>query len=46
MGAWHQDGLADSYVGSNVTLTLTFPCIGFINNVEVTRRVLFGPPEL
>jgi hypothetical protein len=26
MGAWHQDGLADSYVGRNVTLTLTFRC--------------------
>jgi hypothetical protein len=24
MGAWRQDGLADSYVGRNVTLTLTF----------------------
>jgi hypothetical protein len=23
MGAWRQDGLADSYVGRNVTLTLT-----------------------
>jgi hypothetical protein len=25
MGAWRQDGLADSYVGRNVTLTLTCP---------------------
>jgi hypothetical protein len=23
MGAWRQDGLADSYVGRNVTLALT-----------------------
>jgi hypothetical protein len=23
MGAWRQDGLADSYVGRNVTLPLT-----------------------
>jgi hypothetical protein len=27
MGAWRQDGLADSYVGRNVTLTLTLSFI-------------------
>jgi hypothetical protein len=26
MGAWRQDGLADSYVGRNVTLTLDRLC--------------------
>jgi hypothetical protein len=36
MGAWHQDGLADSYVGRNVTLTLTFWLTKQGNN-KVTR---------
>jgi hypothetical protein len=32
MGAWRQDGLADSYVGRNVTLTLSAQnCDSYIN---------------
>jgi hypothetical protein len=47
MGAWRQDGLADSYVGRNVTLTLTWPGIYLrvearSNTSTVALRVVGG----